>query len=144
MNIRPNTILPNGRAYRPHHFFNCKTEGVVYLLTCQCQQLYVGKTKLKFHLRASRHITSMKKANPDLPLGRHVANKHHGIFPGIDFLILDRIHPSPRGGDWNKVLLQRETRWIADLGAASPPDLLSSSAIDPFWRVFHWGGCEKE
>lgn len=50
MNTILDTILPNGRPYRPHHFFNCKTEGVVYLLTCQCQQFYVGKTKLKFHL----------------------------------------------------------------------------------------------
>lgn len=113
MNVRQNIVLPNGRLYKPHHFFNCKTEGVVYLLTCQCQQFYVGKTKLKFHKRASRHVTSMKMANPELPLGRYVIEKHRGKFPRIQFLILDRIHSSSSGGVWNKVFLQRETRWIA-------------------------------
>lgn len=43
MNIQPNTILPNGKPYRPKHFANCKTFGVIYLLTCQCMSFYVGK-----------------------------------------------------------------------------------------------------
>lgn len=82
----------------------------------------------------------MKKANPDLPLGRHVINEHHGIFPGIQFLILDRIHPNPRGRDWNKVLLQREARWIVDLAATSPPGLNEQLSYRLFLEGFASGG----
>lgn len=79
-----------------------KLRGFVYLLTCQCQCFYVGKTKLEFWRRAARHITSMTCANPDLPLGWHVGDCHRGISPRVHFAILDRVHPDNRGWDWNK------------------------------------------
>lgn len=110
MNTQSKFTLPNGRIYRPRHYANCKTSGVIYLLTCQCKCFYVGKTKLEFHKRAARHITTMRQANPDLPLGRHVRDHHAGISPSICFTILDWVHPDSRGGDWNKILLQREVR----------------------------------
>lgn len=105
-----NPTLPDGSTFRPKHFANCKTKGVVYMLQCECGCFYVGKTKLEFWHRAYRHIQSMQTCDPDLPLGRHTTLVHQGIFPKIKFLILDQVHPSPRGGDWNKDLLQLELR----------------------------------
>ena len=137
-------ILPNGRPYRPRHFANCKTLGVIYLLTCHCERFYVGKTKLPFFKRASRHLHAMRTANPDLPLGGHILLQHEGHFSGVKFLILDRIHPNPRGGDWNKILLQLETRWIADLEANFPPGLNEQISFRPFLDGFSSGGCEKD
>lgn len=93
------------------------------MLVCQCGSFYIGKTKQEFHKRAYRHILSMKKSNPDLPLGRHVRDVHGSKINQIKFLILDRIHPSTRGDDWNRILLQRETLWIINLNATLPPDL---------------------
>ena len=144
INIERDIVLPNGRPYRPRHFANCKTFGVIYLLTCQCKRFYVGKTKLPFFKRASRHLHAMRSANPDLPLGRHILSQHNGLFSGVKFLILDRIHPSPRGGDWNKILLQHETRWIAELEANLPPGLNEQISFRPFLEGFSSGGCEKE
>lgn len=86
----------------------------------------------------------MKMANPDLPLGRHVLQHHEGRFPRVHFLILDRIHPSSKGGDWNKTLLQWETRWIADLGENFFPGLNKQISFRPFLEGFSSGGCEKE
>lgn len=37
--------LPNGQVFRPKHFVNCQTCGVVYLMTCECGAFYVGKTQ---------------------------------------------------------------------------------------------------
>lgn len=65
----------------------------------------------------------MKKSCPELPLGRHVRDVHGSKFRQIKFHILDRMHPSTWGGDWNIILLQHETRWIATLNATSPPGL---------------------
>lgn len=85
----------------------------------------------------------MKTADPDLPLGRHVTLVHGGKFPSIKFLILDRIHPSPRGGDWNKILLQRELKWIHLLKATIPPGLNEAVCFRPFLEGFNSGGMEK-
>lgn len=68
MNTQPNVILPNGKSHKPKHYANCKTAGVIYCFTCQCQSFYVGKTKLEFCRRAARHISSMTSVNPDAML----------------------------------------------------------------------------
>lgn len=123
MNTQSDILLPNGLPFKPQHFANCKTVGVVYLLACQCGSFYIGKTKLEFHKCARRHVISILSANPELPLGRHVGCCHAGICPNFQFLILDRIHPNARGGDWIKLLLQREARWIMELNATHLPGL---------------------
>ena len=140
MNTDKNIMLPNGKPFRATHFANCKTEGVVYLLSCQCWAFYIGKTKQPFHKRASRHILCMKKSDPDLPLGRHIRDAHYGKIPRIKFLILDRIHPDNRGGDWNRSLLQRETRWIVSLNATCAPGLNEVVSYRPSLEGIPSGG----
>ena len=143
MHMTKNPILPNGQTFRPQHFANCRTHGVVYLLLCGCGCFYVGKTKLEFTKRACRHNKSIQTRNPDLPLGRHAALVHPDKFPKIKFLILDRIHPNPRGGDWNKTLLQMELRWIYRLKATEPPGLNDFISFRPFLEGFMSGGMER-
>lgn len=142
MNTNKNITLPNGKRYKPSHFANCSTCGVVYLLTCPCSCFYVGKTKLEQSIRMGRHIKTMCTCNPDLPLGRHARDIHQGIFPKINILVLNRVHPNNRGGDWDKVLLQKETRWIVALQATSPPGLNDCISYRPFLEGFSSGTWE--
>lgn len=51
MNTHRNIILPNGEDFKLKHYINCRTTGVVYLLTCECGSFYFGKTKLEFWRR---------------------------------------------------------------------------------------------
>lgn len=138
------TVLPDGSPYKPMHFANCGTLGIVYLLTCSCGCFYVSKTKLELKKRISRHVHSMKTCNPDLPLGRHVRDVHQGIFPKIGFLALDRIHPNPKGGDWDKTLHQRETCWIVALRATVAPGLNSHMSYRPIFEGYKSGVWEGE
>ena len=82
---------------------------------------------------------SMRIGNLYLPLGRHVAQKHGYHMPKINFTVLDRIHIPLRGGDWNKVLLQREMRWIRRLKATIPPGLNEIESFRPFLDGFSSG-----
>lgn len=84
---------------------------MVYYLTCQCNSFSVGKTKLGVHKRA--YILSKTTANPEPLLGRHVRDQ---------LLLL--------------LLLQREARWIAKLGATFPPGLNTQLSYRPFLEVF--------
>lgn len=140
MNTKSNIKLPDGSKYTPKHFANCKTIGVIYLLMCDCASYYVGKTNQEFWRRAYRHIISMKTCNPSLPLDRHVSNFHSGVFPKLSFLILDRVHPGLRGGDWNKILLQKEQKWIFRLQATRAPGLNDTTSFRPFLEGFTSGG----
>lgn len=135
--------LPNGAIFKHHHFANCKTPGVIYVLTCKCGFFYVGKTIQEFQKHAYRHVLRMKSCNPDLPWGRHVTAVHNGEFPRIKFPILDRVHPPHRGSDWNKKLLQCELRWIYHLGATSSLGMNKVTNFKPFLESFTSGGWER-
>lgn len=90
------------------------------------------------------HIRAMQTSNPDLPLGRYVLQVHSGIFPAVLIFVLDRIHPSPQGGDFNKLLLQCELRWILNLNATSPPGLNEAFNLKPFLHSFSSGGLDRD
>lgn len=144
MNIKPNIKLPNGHKYAPKHFANGKTIGVVYLLICESACYYVGKTNQDFWRWAYRHIAAMKFCNPSLPLVRHVSAFHTGNFPRVSFFILYRVHPGLRSGDWNKILLQKEQKWIYRLQATKPPGLNDAISFRPFLEGFTSGGPERD
>ncbi|XP_073460898.1 uncharacterized protein [Aquarana catesbeiana] len=144
MDKRKNIILPNGQRFTPKHYVNCKTPAIVYLLTCECGCYYVGKTINEFWKRIYQHLGTIRKRDPDLPIGRHMAMAHPSSTPKVYFLALDRIHFSPRGGDSNKRLLQCELRWIHNLRANHPPGLNGAFNFKPFLPGFTSGVCELD
>lgn len=85
----------------------------------------------------------MKGCNLDLTMGRHATTIHNGHFPKIKFIALDRVHPNLGGGDWNKLLLQRELKWIFSLKATIFPGLNEAVNYKPFLVGFVSGGMEK-
>lgn len=52
MDTRKNVYLPNGIHFVPRHYANCQTTGVVYMLLCNCNCFYVGKTLQKLMAKA--------------------------------------------------------------------------------------------
>lgn len=135
--------LPNRQMFKVWHYANCKTCGVVYLMLCECDSFYVGKTKVEFWRRIYRHGRSIQTCVPDLPLGRHVMMLHGGKFHKIKFLVLVGMHPNPKAEDWNKLLLQRELKWIYLLNAAKFSGLNEAVNYKPFLERFVSGGMKK-
>lgn len=80
---------------------------------------YVGKTKRELRMRIGEHIRS---DDPQYPISRHT-NTHGRDPDSVKFIVLDRVHPGPRGGDWDRQILQLESRWIYKLQATVPPGL---------------------
>lgn len=142
MDRRNNITLPNGQLFFPKHYVNCKTPGIVYLPTCECGCYYVGKTINEFWKRIYQHLGTIRKRDPEVPIGRHMAKVHPVSIPNIYFLALDLVHFSPRGGDFNKRLLQCELRWIYNLRTNFPPGLNGAFNFRPFLPGFTSGVCE--
>lgn len=100
----------NGYALEPRHCANCKAKGIIYLMMCKCQSFYVGKTKRELRVRMSKHIRSIRIGDQLYPVS-HNTSRHNGYDLSIvKFIVLDRVHPDPRGGDWDKRILQLESR----------------------------------
>ncbi|OCT63445.1 hypothetical protein XELAEV_18044541mg [Xenopus laevis] len=117
--------------YTLEHFMNCKTSGVIYVMTCQCGKRYVGKTKREFRRRILEHVGDVKHKR-NTSLARHINETHNGCLEMLKFTAVDRIEPTLRVGDIDRKLLQREAQWIYWLNTRAPNGLNEGFTFSPF------------
>lgn len=97
------------------------------------------KDTIHFLQTMPKHMYSMQIGNRCLPMSRHAVFGHDYKVPKVSFTVLDRVHIPDRGGDWNKILLQHEQRWICRLQATIFPGLNKSISFAPFLKGFSSG-----
>lgn len=88
---------------------DCATTGVIYLLHCDCESYYVGKTIRPLRVRLHEHIYAAKICDLLSPIGINRSVHHEYGSIQISFTALD--------------LVQREMKWIFTLRATTPPHL---------------------
>lgn len=132
LDTRNKVKLPNGETWIQKHSASCYTSGVIYLLLCPCGDFYVGKTCRSLATRITEHITSATLGFFKTAIGRHFALKHNYDFVRLKFLPLTVTPFHDCGGDWDRSLLQAESRWIFRLRADRPPGLNESLSFAPF------------
>ncbi|XP_056380387.1 uncharacterized protein LOC130275860 [Hyla sarda] len=113
------TSVVTGREYTIRDFANCDTEGVIYVGTCTCPLQYIGKTKRSFKKRIREHVCDIQNRR-DTPVSLHMWAKHGGDTRCISFCAMEVIRKSPRGGEWDRRILQKESEWIFRMRSVSP------------------------
>ncbi|OCT97452.1 hypothetical protein XELAEV_18009676mg [Xenopus laevis] len=102
----------DGSNYKMYHYTCCTTTHVVYLFTCHCGSMYVGKTKRPLKIRIYKHMRDIKNCNLLSAITKHIFCVHNGSYTGSYFQVIDRLHGDIRGGDLDNKRLQLETTWI--------------------------------
>lgn len=97
----------------------CASEGVIYAIRCECPLIYVGKTSRCLRIRITEHKSSIKRKDIHSPLAIHCTQKGH-MMHSLRFWAIEKVDRNPRGGDYEKLLLQRETMWIHRLNCIAP------------------------
>lgn len=111
---------------------HCGTTGIIYLMLCTCKAFYDGKTIREFRQRVGDHVyysTNGKRTT----VGCHIGLDHKYDPKAVRFLALEVLPPDVRGGDRDKMLLQREALWIERLNATVPPGLNKVNSLSPFF-----------
>ena len=116
--IHPHT----GKKIKVKGRISCKTKYVVYLLKCPCGFCYVGKTKRELKTRIIEHKSNIRNKDEKSPVARHFNNIKHDICT-LRFQGIEVVKPLKRGGDRDRVLLQREAYWIHALNTVFPKGL---------------------
>lgn len=117
--------------YKIVHSINCKTEGVVYLITCPCNSKYVGMTTRELPIQIQEHLCDIRAAtridsqdtlkfNKLKSIPKHFLEKHGGRWQDLRFCGIDRVHLGSRGGHLFKRLEQIECKWFIKLRTYSP------------------------
>ncbi|OCT78766.1 hypothetical protein XELAEV_18029856mg [Xenopus laevis] len=110
--------LQKNKNYTIHSFINCKTTAVVYLIECDCPLRYIGKTKRSLGTRLLEHVGDIRRKSQKSTVAKHFNTIH-----GLRMFGIENVTLGIRGGDIDKVLLQKELRWIYELDTKWPQGL---------------------
>lgn len=125
-------LLPNDHLFKPRFAVTCQSIGIVYIMLCECKMFYIGKTKRPFFCRIRDHVSLIQKKRMETPISRHVGLQHNFDANCLHFFALEHIPPGVRGGDYDKLLLQKEARWIHELSALQHPGMNDAFSFKPF------------
>ena len=100
-------------AFKLKGDFNCKTTGVIYLLTCEkCNLQYVGQSGWSFHARIREHMHSIVKN--EKTIGMHFNSKGHDHLH-MKATVIEKVIPNTP-----HFRLEREEFWIKTLHTKAP------------------------
>ena len=105
--IHPKT----GKEYKVRGRVSCKTDYVVYALTCPCKLWYIGKTKRELKVRICEHKCAIRNQDEKSSVARHFNSANHSI-SDLRFFGIEVVKMPKRGGDRDRLLLQRECYYI--------------------------------
>ncbi|XP_073721933.1 uncharacterized protein [Misgurnus anguillicaudatus] len=120
-----------GKIFKIRGTISCKTANVIYLLRCPCGLCYIGKTSRPLKTRISEHRCAIRHRDPKSPVAQHFTDLRHSVST-LQYIGIEQVKYPRRGGDINKLLLQRELYWIYTLNTLSPKGLNEEFDIRPF------------
>lgn len=113
----------------------CLDSGIIYLMRCDCQAFYIGKTRRQFQRRIHDHICAIANVKIKTPIAYHMGLIHNFDLSMLHFVALECITMMERGGDWDQLLLRHEARWIHNLNGVCTPGLNDKLSFKPFLDI---------
>lgn len=124
---------------------NCSTSKVVYMITCPCPKIYIGKTKRPLKVRIGEHIRDIKKERERALEGGAKGEKRRTTSsqtlctsswqnrrPKSKGHMLYVLKLPERRGDFDRILLQKEKWWIYTLKSLAPIGMNTELNLQPF------------
>ena len=121
----------NGKEVAIRGTITCSTTFVVYLIKCPCGLAYIGKTNRALRTRISEHRSNIRCGDERNPVAAHFKKYGHSI-TSFRYWGIEKVDMPPRGGDHNRLLLQREAYYIYTLNTMSPCGLNEEFDVKPF------------
>ncbi|OCT99908.1 hypothetical protein XELAEV_18005692mg [Xenopus laevis] len=112
-------------------FINCKMTGVIYVMKCKCDLIYVGKTRREFRRRILEHVGDVRNKR-NTTIANHIKEMHNGDTGYMRFFAVEHIQQTTRVGDIDRTLLQCEAKWIYWLNSKAPNGLNKGFTFSPF------------
>lgn len=108
------------REFQIRDLINCSSSKVIYMITCPCRKMYIGKTERPLKISIGEHMHEIKAKDTAKPLAKHFTQYHVGNLEGMTVKGIYPLKLPPRKGDFNRILLQKEKWWIYHLKSLIP------------------------
>lgn len=121
-------------TYEIHDLINRSTSRLIYMITCPCPKIYIGKTKRQLKVRIGERLREIndKTKIPEKPLAKHFAQYHSGSSRGMKVKGIYALKLPPRRGDFDRILQQKEKWWVYRLKSLRPVGLNTELNLQPF------------
>lgn len=124
--------LPNVRTHILKHRVDCETAGVIYLINYTWVAFYVGKTRRQLRHTLQDHLYDIQEGRIYKLVPRHLGLFHKYDPNAVSCRVLEHVPEPLRSGDWDNLILHRESRWIHTLNAMVVPGLNDAVSFKPF------------
>lgn len=114
------------------NLINCSTSRVIYIITCPCPKIYIGKTKRPLKVRIGEHLRKIneKEKIPEKPLAKHFAQFHGRSSKGLTVKGI-YVLKLPNS-NFDQILLQKEKWWVYRLKSLAPIGLNTELNLQVF------------
>ena len=113
------------RYYKIRQTVNCKSNWVIYLLTCKkCYIQYTGKSEWPMNTRVNKHRFDANARTISIPVSEHFKTPGHSFEDDAEFIIIEKLENFEETTEKLKEKLkQRENFWIKELKTLKPHGL---------------------
>lgn len=94
--------------------------------------LLCGKTARQLRQRINDHVYYSGNDKMLTPVSQHLDLYHRFDTSSVSFFVLAVVPKNPRGGEWDKLILQQKTLWIERLVTIYSPGLNETQSYKPF------------
>lgn len=128
------------KEYEIRDLINCSTTKVVYMITCPCPKIYIGKTKRALKIRMGEHLRDIKREwvverrekREKRLVAKHFVQYHHGKTDELKVKGIYTLKLPARRGDFNRILLQKDKWWIYTLKSLEPLGMNTEQSMQSF------------
>lgn len=113
---------------------NCSTSRIIYMITCPCPKIYIGKTKRQLRVCIGEHLREIndKTKIPLKPLAKHFAQFHGGVSRAMVVKGIYALNLPSRRSNFDRIHLQKEKWWVYRLKSLTPVGLNTELNLQPF------------
>ena len=117
------TSFSTKKSYTIKNLITCNTEGVIYMLECDCGLQYIGRTSRSLAVRVGEHVNNIKNGFRYHSVSRHFKQYHNKNPKCLKFWGLEKVNRHWRGGNYTRHISQRESFWIFEAKVLTPEGL---------------------
>lgn len=133
------TSVATGATYQIREFVNCRSVRVIYQATYLCPLEYVGKTCRGLKKIIVEHLSDIR-IEIDTSLSRQMREVHGGQVETLTVRGIEVVKPPLRGGNWDRLMLERESQWIYRLQRTCPEGLNETLTCVLYFTIFLFDG----
>lgn len=112
----------SGKQLKIKGVISCNTKNVIYMIKCPCGLAYIGKTRRCLKTRIAEHRSNIRLNDQRNPIAVHFNALKHNLAT-LRYIGIEQVKVPRRGGDVDRLLLQREAFYIYTLNTLSPRGL---------------------